>query len=193
MSLVVLISFEHFFKKMIDRFQEYKIEHIIVHFEDLDHFLKTNRQRIKIFIISGSTQRILRDGLHPNIDKILKMPVPVIGLCYGFQYMAMQSGGVLEDGTIRHKIVNQEGVVNYMGNKETIPMWFNHFDKVSSLPVNRVVPTAEYKVLWKIDSRVDGMIVMAHTDKWIGFQFHPEYKKKQFEKYILPLVKDLPK
>ena len=179
MSLVVIIYFDRFFHKMFERLTEYEIDHIVVHFEDLDQFMKTNRRRVKTFMILGSIRRILRDGIKPSIDRILKMPVPIIGICYGFQYMAMQSGGKLEDGTIRIKTTSLKGVVKLNGKEEEVNMWVNFFDKVLTLPTNK----------WKIDSVVNGQIMMAHTDKWVGFQFHPEYKKKQFEQYILPLIK----
>ena len=187
MSLVVLIIFDHFFKKMIERFHEYNIDFVKVHFEDLDKFLSDNCTPIKIFIISGSKRRILRDGNHASIDRILKMPTPVIGICYGFQYMAMQSGGVLEDGAIKTKMPSMHGTVG----KKNIRMWVNHFDKVRMLPTVPLQQSAntKFKVLWKIDSVVDGTIYMAHTDRWMGFQFHPEYKRSQFEEYILPLVR----
>jgi GMP synthase-like glutamine amidotransferase len=74
-----------------------------VHFEDLAKFLNSDHDPIKIFFIMGSRRRILRDGMHPEIDKILNMQVPVVGICYGFQYMAMRSGGVLEDGKTKIK------------------------------------------------------------------------------------------
>jgi GMP synthase-like glutamine amidotransferase len=182
MSLVVLIFFDDFYKKMIERFNKYNINYIQVHFEDLDQFFNSNHAPIKIFVIMGSIRRILRDGIHPSLDRILNMPEPVIGICYGFQYMAMRSGGILEDGAIKTKITDMPGTI---GNKN-VKMWVNHFDKVKSLLTYK---SAKHKVLWKIDSVVDGTIYMAHTDKWLGFQFHPEYRKKQFEEFILPFVK----
>ena len=182
MSLVVLIIFDHFYKKMIERFNEHKIHYVQVHFENLDKFMKSNHEPVKVFFIMGSTRRILRDGIHPSIDRVLNMPIPVIGICYGFQYMAMRSGGTLEDGATRINMLNMPGTI---GN-ENIKMWVNHFDKVKSLPTSK---SAKHKIVWKIDSVVDGTIYMAHTDKWLGFQFHPEYKKKQFEEFIMPFVR----
>ena len=182
MSLVVVIFFDAFYKKMIERFNKYNINYIQVHFEDIDKFLNSNRAPIKIFVIMGSTRRILRDGIHPCLDRVLNMPTPVIGICYGFQHMAMCSGGILEDGAVKIKITDMPGTI---GN-ENVKVWVNHFDKVKSLPTSK---NAKHKVVWKIDSVIDGTIYMAHTHKWLGFQFHPEYKKKQFEKFILPFVK----
>jgi GMP synthase (glutamine-hydrolysing) len=186
MSLVVVITFEQFYKKIIERFNEYKVNFVEVHFKDLEHFLKTNKTPVKIFLVLGSTRRILRDGIHSSIDLILKMSVPVIGICYGFQYMAMRSGGLIEEGATKTTMTSMPGTV---GKNQNLRMWVNHFDKIKSLPVSKVVPTAAIKTTWKIDSVVDGTIYMAHTDKWIGYQFHPEYKKTQFEEFILPFVK----
>ena len=189
MSLVVLIIFDHFYKKMIERFNKYNINYIQVHFEDLDTFLNSNHEPVKVFFIMGSTRRILRDGIHHSLDRVLNMPTPVIGICYGFQYMAMRSGGILEDGAIKNKITDMPVTI---GN-ENVKVWVNHFDKVKSLPTTKDELTSvgqpSFKVLWKIDSVIDGNIYMAHTYKWLGFQFHPEYKKKQFEELILPFVK----
>ena len=189
MSLVVLIIFDHFYKKMIERFNKYNINYIQVHFEDLDTFLNSNHEPVKVFFIMGSTRRILRDGIHHSLDRVLNMPNPVIGICYGFQYMAMRSGGILEDGAIKNKITDMPVTI---GN-ENVKVWVNHFDKVKSLPTTKDELTGvgqpSFKVLWKIDSVIDGNIYMAHTYKWLGFQFHPEYKKKQFEEFILPFVK----
>lgn len=182
MSLVVLIIFDHFYKKIIERFNKYNINYIQVHFEDLDKFLNSIHESVKVFFIMGSTRRILRDGIHHSLDRVLNMPAPVIGICYGFQYMVMRSGGTLEDGATKIYMTNMPGTI---GN-ENIKMWVNHFDKVKSLPTSK---SAKHKVVWKIDSIVDGTIYMAHTDKWLGFQFHPEYKKKQFEEFILPFVR----
>lgn len=126
---------------MIEKFNEHKIHYVQLHFKDLDKFLNSNHEPVKVFFIMGSTRRILRDGIHPSIDRVLNMPAPVIGICYGFQYMAMRSGGTLEDGATRIKMLNMPGTI---GN-ENIKMWVNHFDKVKSLPTSK---SAKHKVVW---------------------------------------------
>jgi GMP synthase-like glutamine amidotransferase len=190
MSLVVLIIFDHFYKKMIERFNKYNINYIQVHFEDLDTFLNSNHEPVKVFFIMGSTRRILRDGIYPSIDRILKMPIPIIGICYGFQYLAMRSGGVLEDGgETSMDNANMETVVDLGGEIVKMKIWVSHHDKVLKLPTKKVGANAAIKAIWSIDLMMDNMIYMAHTDKWIGYQFHPEFKKKSFDEFILPFVK----
>ena len=189
MSLVVLITFEKNGSELEKRLKEYDIFFERVDIDDVDQFLKTNCINIKVFILSGSTRRILRDGIHPSIDRILKMPTPVIGVCYGFQYMAMRSGGTLKDGG-ETSITNANLVkmVEYGGKKRKVNVWTSHHDNVLNLPKNVVDKNTHIKALWDIDFAIDDSIYMAHTDKWVGFQFHPEYKKKSFEDFILPFV-----
>ena len=190
MSLVVLITIDKNPYRIAKRLKEYDIEFGEIYYEDLDQFLKTNRRQIKIFLISGSTKRILRDGTYASIDRILKMPIPIIGICYGFQYLAMRSGGVLEDGgETSIDNANMDTTVDLGGKLEKIKIWVSHYDKVLKLPTKKVTKNAEIKAIWSIDLMMDNMIYMAHTDKWIGFQFHPEFKKKSFEEFILPFVK----
>jgi imidazoleglycerol phosphate synthase glutamine amidotransferase subunit HisH len=42
---------------------------------------------------------------------------------------------------------------------------------------------------WKIISRMDDFINIAATNKWIGFQFHPEKDAEYFKHYVLPFLK----
>lgn len=176
MGLVVYVAFENYYKEVdaiIKMFKKYNVDYEKVYYGDLDFFLKNNTRDVDIFIIGGSKRRILRDGIIPSIDKILKMPTPVMGICYGFQYMVMRSGGVLEDGKKVKKDPNKKVVVD----GKTKKLWVNHNDAVKELPKK-----------WEVDLKVEEMIYMAHTEKWIGYQFHPEFKKETFEEYILPFV-----
>ena len=190
MSLVVLITFDKKPSKIAKRLRYYDVDFVEIDYEDLEQFFKTNRRQIKIFLISGSKKRILRDGTYASIDRILKMPVPVIGICYGFQYLAMRSGGVLEDGgETSMDNANMDTTVNLGGELVKMKIWISHHDKVLKLPTKKVGANAAIKAIWSIDLMMDNMIYMAHTDKWIGYQFHPEFKKKSFDEFILPFVK----
>jgi GMP synthase-like glutamine amidotransferase len=191
MSLVVLITFDKngSKSKFVKRFKEYDIFFQHVDIDDLENFLERKRKDVKVYILSGSTRRILRYGIYPSIDRILRMPTPVIGICYGFQYMAMRSGGTLMDGG-ENSLSNANFVktVEYGGKNRELKMWTSHYDKVLTLPKKVVDENAPIKAIWDIDFMMDDSIYMAHTDKWVGFQFHPEYKKNSFDEFILPFV-----
>ena len=186
---VVLITFENNGSKMEKRLKEYGIFYERVNIDDLDEFLKKNKRKVELYIFSGSTRRILRDGINPSLDRILRTPTPVIGICYGFQYMAMRSGGTLEDGG-ETSITNANLVktVDYGGEKRKMRLWTSHYDKVLTLPTEKVEKKAAIKALWDIDFKISDSIYMAHTDKWIGYQFHPEYKKETFEDKMMVMM-----
>lgn len=186
---VVLITFEKIVSEIEKRLKEYNIFYQRVNIDELDEFLKTNRKKIDLYILSGSTRRILREEVNLSLDSILRMPIPVMGICYGFQYMAMRSGGRLEDGG--DKLIsnaNMVRTVEYGGEKKKIKIWTSHHDKVLTLPTKKADKNAEIRAEWEIDMMVNDSIYMAHTEKWIGYQFHPEYKKETFEEYIKVFV-----
>jgi GMP synthase-like glutamine amidotransferase len=190
MSLVVFIHFDERFSKILQRFREYNIEYIKVHFSVLDFFLNSEKYKksdIRLFYINGSIRRILRDGNVPSIDFIMKTKIPIMGVCYGFQYLAMQSGGKLEENA---QILKDSHKMIVTKESKQLSVWVNHYDKVVNLPTHTVAKNAAVKALWEIDIEHDGIIYMAHTEKWIGFQFHPENNKKLFEEYMLPYLKD---
>jgi GMP synthase (glutamine-hydrolysing) len=133
-----------------------------------DDDLDTHLFNTTTVILTGSMKRILRENHFPLLEKLMKSNVKIIGICFGFQYLAYTSGGkVIEDTVFKGKRKSQFGEM----------MYFNHHDKVIKLPKQ-----------WKIIEKMDDFINIAATDKWIGFQFHPEYDVDQFARYVLPFL-----
>jgi GMP synthase-like glutamine amidotransferase len=133
-----------------------------------DDDLDTHLFNTTTVILTGSMKRILRENHFPLLEKLMKSNVKIIGICFGFQYLAYKSGGkVIEDTVFKGKRKSQFGEM----------MYFNHHDKVIKLPKQ-----------WKIIEKMDDFINIAATDKWIGFQFHPEYDVDQFARYVLPFL-----
>ena len=90
----------------------------------------------------------------------------IIGICFGFQYLAFKTGGKLAEG------------VHFEGRRTDERLYFNHNDKIINLPKP-----------WKIIARIEDFINIAVTNKWIGFQFHPEKDQVHFNHYVLPFIK----
>lgn len=115
-------------------------------------------------IITGSKKRILRENDFPLLQKLIeKTSGKVIGICFGFQYLALLTGGtIIEDQ-------------KYKGIKNS--HYYNHYDKVISLPKP-----------WVVEERQDNFISCASLNNWRGFQFHPEKKQSDYIKYIKGLT-----
>lgn len=166
---ILIIYFDFFKTNLIKRLEENEIAFDIVHVSKLAEYDKNP----DITIITGSRRLILENQEFPEIDKMIKKSKLVIGICFGFQYLALKNGGLIKHSEKVHK--EKESIV-YQGEKYDI--WFNHYDRVMSLPGK-----------WKIISKFADFINIASYGKMIGFQFHPEQYKKTFDAFLLPLLK----
>ena len=161
--MLLIIYFDVFITNLVNRLNENHIKYDIVKYNDLESYLQTNLIPTKV-IITGSKKRILRENDFPILENLMKKNVKIIGICFGFQYLAFKTGGKIVEGA------------NFKGRRNQL--YFNHHDKV----INLHKP-------WKIISEIDGFINIAATNKWIGFQFHPEKDVVHFNHYVLPFIK----
>lgn len=141
------------------------------------HYLGHNQPRLlahlrslrpKGIILSGSAYRIGKAGSPTLPKKILDMGIPVLGICYGFEWMAKAVGGSIctfADGALHE----YRKVLDVRAPFETSKRcWyrFSHHDYVCGLPAS-----------WtKHMEGPDGQIWMASDAqrKHVGIQFHPE-------------------
>lgn len=158
-------------------------------------------QRISDFdasgiILSGSHQSAYHEETERAPELVFQLGVPVLGICYGMQTMAMQLGGRVEAGTVRefgHAQIRARGHTKLFDGIEDhtnaeghglLDVWMSHGDKVTELP--------------------PGFVLMASTDscpiagmadekkKFYGVQFHPEVTHTKQGKAILErFVKDI--
>ena len=121
-------------------------------------------------ILSGGPAGIYEKN-SPKVDpKILKLGIPVLGICYGMQYMIDALGGEVtkadkrEYGFAQLRIKDTSGILHGIG-KET-KCWMSHGDTSRRLPKGfRVTASTE-----------NTRIAAAENDNkgFYGLQFHPE-------------------
>lgn len=156
--MLLIVYFDNFRNDLIKRLREFNIEFEIAKYDNIN--LDKTYDKV---IITGSKKRILREHDFPLLEKLLLQRPNVIGICFGFQYLALKSGGKLAEGR------------KFVGLRDT--MYFNHFDRVIQLPDN-----------WTIVSKMEDFINIAGTECWVGFQFHPEKSRANFEHYLMPFI-----
>ncbi len=124
----------------------------------------------KGIIFTGGPQSAYGDGA-PSIDSgIFELGVPILGICYGAQFMAYKLGGKVataptsEYGRTNVVVDSKDGVLRD-ADDETV-VWMSHTDYISEVP--------------------EGFVITAHTDncpvaamecigkKLYAVQFHPE-------------------
>jgi GMP synthase (glutamine-hydrolysing) len=151
-------------------------------------------QRIKDYcasgiILSGSHQSAYAERTDKAPDLVFQLGVPVLGICYGMQTMAMQLGGKVEAGTVRefgHAQIRVHGHTQLFDGLEDetnaqghglLNVWMSHGDKVTELP-------AGFKLMAStLSCPIAGM-----ADESRGFyavQFHPEVTHTPKGKEIL--------
>jgi len=129
-------------------------------------------------ILSGGPASVHDDG-SPRPDGIIwNLDVPILGVCYGFQYMTAHFGGRVVGSDTRefgraqvHRTASANNVAGDLWGRlfdENFPLtvWMSHSDRIEA-PAEGFVGTAETE---------NGVVAaFAHTDKpYFGVQFHPE-------------------
>ncbi len=134
-------------------------------FEDLK-----NEYKIKGIILSGGPSSVY-DDKSPKINRLLlNGSIPILGLCYGHQLIALISGGEVRPGKKREYGVSKVEVNNpagiLKGMKKYEKVWMSHTDTVTSI-------SKDYKILAHTDNCPVAAFMHKHKPIF-GMQWHPE-------------------
>jgi len=126
---------------------------------------------IKGVILSGSPFSV-RDEASPNPDlEKIKGKVPLLGVCFGAQYLANKFGGEVLPSTIReygraHLSFIDHSNVLMRGMSDGTQVWMSHGDTIKNVPAN-------YKIVASTsDVAIAGFQIA--DENTFGIQFHPE-------------------
>lgn len=132
----------------------------------------------KGIILSGGPDSTIGDDAPAAPIAVFEMGVPVLGICYGMQTMAMQLGGVVESSSHREfgyaqiRARGHSALLRDIEDHATeegfgmLDVWMSHGDRVMQLPEG-------FKVIASTDSAP--IAGMADEDRqFYGVQFHPE-------------------
>ncbi len=126
----------------------------------------------KGIILSGGPNSVYESDYQADTG-IFDLGIPVLGICYGMQFMAHHLGGEVQPGNQREfgyaqvKTIDSgltRGIQDDAPN--TLDVWMSHGDKVSKLPDGFAVIG---------DTPSCPIAMMENTEKqFYGIQFHPE-------------------
>ena len=121
-------------------------------------------------ILSGSPCSV-RDANAPQVDlSRLRGRVPLLGICYGAQYLAQQGGGTVEGGDSREygravlRVVAPSPLLR--GVKEESTVWMSHGDSIARLPRGAKVIASTPDVV--------NAAFQFEDEPTYAVQFHPE-------------------
>ncbi len=129
-------------------------------------------------ILSGGPQSVYDPNSPKSDPDLFELGLPVLGICYGEQLMALQLGGKVEPSNEREygpaaqlTIGENCGILSAFQNGEQTGVWMSHGDKLTKLPDGfRVIATSPNAPLAAI----------ANSErKLYGIQFHPEVAHTQ--------------
>lgn len=164
---VLIIDFGSQYTQLIARrlreLHVYSEIHPCTHLPELDN-------EVKAIILSGSPYSV-NDGILPAIDlSQYRGKYPILGVCYGAQYLAQSNGGKVTPSKIR-----EYGRANLSAVNDTIlfqnidinsQVWMSHGDTITEIPDNFSIIASTHDV--KVAAfKIEG-------EPTYAIQFHPE-------------------
>jgi GMP synthase (glutamine-hydrolysing) len=121
-------------------------------------------------ILSGGPCSVYDADAPPADDRVLHLGIPVLGICYGLQFMAHKLGGKVVPGDKReygHAKVDllRHDSALFKGIEGPLAVWMSHGDKAEQLPPG-------FELIAKSENAVAG--IQNPAQKYWAVQFHPE-------------------
>lgn len=137
----------------------------------------------KGIILSGGPNSVYESDYQADVG-LFDLGVPVLGICYGMQFMAHHLGGEVSAGNQREFGYAQVKTIDceltrdiHDGTPNVLDVWMSHGDKVSKLPMGFAVIG---------DTLSCPIAMMEHAEKqFYGIQFHPEVTHTKQGKALL--------
>ena len=143
-------------------------------------------------ILSGGPNSVLKKNSPKLRAFILDLNIPILGICYGFQLIALNYKGKIKNSTSREygfakiNIQKKSDIIPSEWLGRDIKVWMSHGDSISKIP-------AGFNIIAK--SSNDIISIIENKKKRIyGLQFHPEVHhtllgKKIIKKFIFDICK----
>jgi len=147
-------------------------------------------------ILSGGPESVTESFTPRAPELTFALGIPVLGICYGMQTMALQLGGKVEPGekrefgfaqvAIREASHLFEGIEDHLTNDglSLLDVWMSHGDQVSALPTQfkTIASTSNCSIAGMADEE----------RRFYGLQFHPEVSHTRqglriLERFILDI------
>lgn len=177
---ILIIDFGSQFTQLITRRvrEENVYSEIHPHTISIENVKRLNPAGI---ILSGGPMSVYDEGAPSINPEILRLNIPVLGICYGHQFISLALGGKVvpasdrEYGKALLKVKSQSPIFENV-KKESI-VWMSHGDYLESPPEGfSVIAVSDHSPV----------CAMSDEDKKIyGLQFHPEVMHTQEGKKII--------
>jgi len=139
------------------------------------------RRRPKGVILSGGPASVYEEGAPPLDKRLLELGVPVLGICYGMQLLALALDGRIERAEVgefgRSQLTIAENGRLLAGTPAEQTCWMSHRDTVFSAPPGFTALAS---------STASPVAAFESTERGIyGIQFHPEVVHTPYGQQVL--------
>ncbi len=128
-----------------------------------------SKHKPSAIILSGGPQSVYEVDSPQANPIIFTLGVPILGICYGLQFMAQQLGGKVQQSDKREygsaEIKIEDDSQLFKGLPQSIKVWMSHGDKVDT-------PPKGFSIVAKTASAIAA--VENSKQQMYGLQFHPE-------------------
>ena len=180
---ILIVDFGSQFTQLIARkIRELGIYCEIISHKKIDKFKKFEKN-IKGIVLSGGPLNVYESNKVKFNNKLLKLGLPVLGICFGHQIISKAMGGSVrsskqrEFGLAEVKEIKKSELTKDFFSKGKSNVWMSHADQVTKLPKN-------FKIV--AQSTNSKMCIIENVEKkMFGIQFHPEVSHTNKGKLIL--------
>ncbi len=141
----------------------------------------------RAIILSGGPASVLDAGSLRIPDRVFALGVPLLGICYGMQALALQLGGEVEESwpreygsaeiELRSSAPLFDGIRDSADGAGRLSVWMSHGIRVKKLPPDFVLLAG---------NAATPIAAMAHASRpWYGIQFHPEVRHTPLGMHLL--------
>src|SRR5258708_4230050 len=166
-SIVVLDFGAQYSELVARRIRENKVFSVVLPFNaSLEEIRSYSPAGI---VLSGGPSSVYDEGAPHADKKVLELGVPVLGICYGLQFMVYALGGKVRPAEKReygHATVERVAESRlFEGVPKVLSVWMSHGDSAEELPPGFCLTART--------ANAGGAVEKARPERW-AVQFHPE-------------------
>lgn len=177
-TLMILDYGSQYTQLIARKARELNIYSVIVPYSTSLENIKKHQPRA--IVLSGGPNSVYGKDA-PKLDKaVLELDVPVLGICYGLQLIALNLGGEVEPADKREYGIAK---LSRAKDSELLPkatdnskIWMSHGDHVTKVPNGFTVTATSGEIITAIENP---------EQNYYGLQFHPEVTHSEKGQQIL--------
>lgn len=165
---ILILDFGSQYTQLIGR--RVREQNVYCEIHPYNHY-PTIDKSVKGIILSGSPYSVHQaDALRPDL-KGLKGVLPMLGICYGAQYLVYSAGGSVEASNMREYgramlAVGSADSPLFAGVSQQTQVWMSHGDTITQMPDG-------FELLASTESVKNAAFKLSGEETY-GIQFHPE-------------------